>query len=387
MSVTAPAGITASGVSSGVKTGGARDVALVVADPGSVAAAVFTTNRASAAPVTLSRKHLASGAATRAVVLNSGCANAATGPIGDTHAEAMAAAVAAAVGCDTTEVLVCSTGPIGTTLPIDRVLNGIAHAAANLGGGPVEALAAAEAILTTDSRTKETVRHGDGYTVGGMAKGAGMIRPDMATMLAVLTTDAVADPDLLDGTLRSAVDRTFHALDIDGCPSTNDTVILLASGASGVPADRGDLTVLVEKVCADLAHQIADDAEGASRVVTVEITGADDDDTARRLGRAVADSTLVRSAFHGGDPNWGRIVAALGATDLAYEPDAVAIRFEDIPVTAGGIAVGFDEDALVERLAVGDFTVTIVVGDGDGTATVLTTDLTPDYVRFNAERS
>jgi glutamate N-acetyltransferase/amino-acid N-acetyltransferase len=336
VSVTAAGGIRASGVAAGVKTGGGSDVALVVADPGSVAVAVFTTNRASAAPVTLSRKHLASGASTRAVVLNSGSANAATGAVGDSHAAAMTAAVAAAVGCDVTEVLVCSTGPIGTTLPIDRILNGIGDAAAHLGDAPDDALAAAEAILTTDSCTKEAVRHGVGLTVGGMAKGSGMIRPDMATMLAVITTDALADPEVLDGALRSAVDHSFHALDIDGCPSTNDTVILIASGASGVTADGDGLTALVGDVCADLAHQIAADAEGATRVVTLASAGASDADTARRVGRAVADSTLVRSACHGGDPNWGRIVAALGSTDLTYEPDGVDIDFEDVRVTAGG---------------------------------------------------
>lgn len=387
MSVTAPEGFVAAASAAGLKPGDATDVALIVADPGSVAAAVFTTNRATAAPVTLSRKHLASGAVTRAVVLNSGCANAATGAVGDSHAETMAGTVAGAVGCDVTEVLVCSTGPIGTRLPIERVVAGIEVAAVGLSGDAAAGSAAAEAILTTDSRAKEAVRPGEGYTVGGMAKGAGMIRPDMATMLAVITTDAVADADVLDTALRVAVDQSFHALDIDGCPSTNDTVILWSSGVSGVAADVADLAAVVGEVCSDLARQIAADAEGASRVVTLDIGGAADDDTARRLGRAVADSTLVRSAFHGGDPNWGRIVAALGATDLTYDPDAVAICFEDVPVAAGGTGVDFDEDALVERLANGDFTVSIVVGDGEGTARVLTTDLTPDYVRFNAERS
>ncbi len=385
--MTAAAGFRAAGVAAGVKEGEVPDVAIVASVPGTLAAAVFTLNRAAAAPVILSRAHMATGPEVRAVVLNSGCANAATGDTGYRHAVSMAETTAASLDCDPSEVLVCSTGPIGSVLPIGAVEAGIRKAAGQLTADEAGGSNAAEAILTTDSGSKQAVRSGGGITVGGMAKGAGMIRPDMATMLAVITTDAVVDITVLDGVLRSAVDDSFHALDVDGCPSTNDTVLLLASGASGTTVDSSELGAMVTAVAQDLAYQIAADAEGASRVVTVHVTGAVDRATANALGRAVADSVLVRSAFHGGDPNWGRIVAALGATDLPYDPDLVSVWFDGTQVAAGGCGLPVDEDALVARLANGDFTVTIAVGDGTGDAKVLTTDLTPDYVRFNAERS
>lgn len=387
MSVTAATGFTAAGVAAGLKAAGSLDLALVVGPPGTEAAGVFTTNRAAAAPVAVSRKHLASGPATRAVVLNSGCANAATGAEGVAVAEASAQAVAAGLGCDSAEVLVCSTGPIGTELPGERMATGVAEAIGRLEATSRAGRRAATAIMTTDTRPKEATVVGAGFVVGGMAKGAGMIRPDMATMLALVTTDAVASPEVLDAVLRSAVDASFHALDVDGCPSPNDTVLLLTSGSSGSVPSPQDLEDAVRAVCGDLARQIARDAEGASRVVELVVEGAVDAATARRLGRCVADSALVRAAFYGGDPNWGRILAAMGASDLPYDPDAVSIRFDGTLVAVSGRGADADEESLAERLAAGDFTVLIGVGDGPGQACVLTTDLTPDYARLNGERS
>ncbi len=387
VSVTAAAGFIAAGVAAGIKPDGVPDLAVVACPGGAVAAAVFTTNRAAAAPVALSRRHLAAGPGVTAVVLNSGCANAATGPEGMEAAEAMAHAAATLLECPPEEILVCSTGPIGTPLPVDRVTEGIGSAVAVLAATEEGAVGAADAILTTDSRAKGTVQAGYAFVVGGMAKGAGMIRPDMATMLAVLTTDAIVEPDHLQQALMDAVDASFHALDVDGCPSTNDSVIVLASGASGVAPEVGELTDVLAAACLDLARQIAADAEGASRVVTLEVSGAADTATARALGRAVADSALVRASLYGGDPNWGRIVAALGATHLPYDPEAVAVSFAGVPVAGRGARLAYDDDALGATIATGDFTVGISVGDGPGSAAVLTCDLTPAYAVLNGERS
>jgi glutamate N-acetyltransferase/amino-acid N-acetyltransferase len=276
-------------------------VALCVAAEGTVGTAVFTVNSAAAAPVRLSRQHLAATRAIRAVVLNSGGANAATGRSGDETARMMAEAAAGRVGCDPTQVLVCSTGTIGSALPRNEVLKGIDDAADRLASGQAAGLMAAQAIMTTDSVPKQAAYvSAAGWTVGAMAKGAGMIRPDMATMLAVVTTDAAVDRSELNAALVNAVDRSFHELNIDGCCSTNDTVILLASGASGTTPDPEEFRDAVAAVCRQLAEQMAADAEGASRVVVIHVTGADSDRGARHLGRAVADSALVRSAFYGG---------------------------------------------------------------------------------------
>ncbi len=388
MSVAVPAGFAVAGVAAGVKADDALDLAMVVAQAGTVGAAVFTTNSAAAAPVRLSRKHLAVSRAVRAVVLNSGGANAATGAAGDETAAAMAAEAATAIGCDVTEILVCSTGTIGTQLPRDRVLAGIRSACGGLASGTDASERAARAIMTTDSVPKQAgLASPAGWSIGAIAKGAGMIRPDMATMLAVLTTDARVAPDVLDGALQAAVDRSFHELNVDGCSSTNDTVIALASGASDVEPTVTEFAAALETVCRDLAQQLAADAEGASRVVVINLTGAADDASARHLGRAIADSALVRAAFYGGDPNWGRIVGALGTVAPADVVDQVDIAFEGVPVARGGVAVSCDEDALAARMASGDFRVDVRVGSGPGVARILTTDLTPEYVRFNGERS
>jgi glutamate N-acetyltransferase/amino-acid N-acetyltransferase len=386
VSVVAAAGFLAGSAAAGMKPDGAEDVALLVAHEPAVAAAVFTSNVAAAPPVVLSREHAESGRV-RAVVLNSGCANAGTGAAGTADARAMAAATAHQVGAAAEEVLVCSTGPIGPRLPIAAVEQAIATAAGRLGDGAASGRAAAIAIHTTDTVAKEAVAAGDGYTVGGMAKGAGMVRPDMATMLAVVTTDARVDRQFLREALVAAVDASFHALNVDGCPSTNDTVIALASGSSGVVPGPAAFTAALTEVCWRLAEQMAADAEGASRVVTIEVSGADDDATARALGRAVADWALVRAAFYGGDPNWGRILGALGSSGLRFRPDRVGVAFQGVAVAAEGVAVDHDAAALQRAMAEGPIDVAVVVGDGPGRARVLTTDLTPDYVVFNGEPS
>lgn len=387
MSVTVAAGFTAAGVTCGVKAPAALDLTLVVGRPGTIAAGMLTLNRAAAAPVALSRAHLASESSIRAIVLNSGCANAATGVPGDAAALEMAETVARRIGCAPSEVLVASTGTIGTPLPVIRVTAGIDDAAARLATGALVDRAAAMAIMTTDTVPKLAMASADGVTVGGMAKGAGMVRPDMATMLVVLTTDADVDAPILDSVLRTAVDESFHCLNIDGCSSTNDGVFLLASGASDTVVGEQALGGLVSKVCRDLAYQLAADAEGASRVVTINVNGAVDNDVARHVGRSVADSDLVRAAFYGGDPNWGRIVGALGAAGVAYEPADVSVGYAGVTVAAGGTAADFDETGLLDRLATGDFVVDLSIGGGPGRAEVLTTDLTPEYVTFNSERS
>lgn len=377
MSVTAPAGFAAAAVASGIKADGRLDLALVVATSGPVAAAgVFTRNRAMAAPVILSRKRLTSGRA-RAVVLNSGCANAGTGEAGLAHAEAITAAVAYHLNDQPEHILACSTGPIGNQLPVLKML---AAVPALVGEAGADGAAAAEAILTTDSHPKTVTIAGD-VVVGGMAKGAGMLRPGMATMLAVLTTDAVADPSTLQGVLTEAAQSTFNCLNVDGCESTNDSVVLLASGAGAAVAEE-TLGEAVYQACRVLADQMAADAEGATRVVRLRVRGARDVATARQVGRAVADSALVRSSFFGADPNWGRILAAAGTCPV----EVGAIAYEGVTVYNHFGSVLFDATALAERLA-GDFTVTIDLREGEAECEILTTDLTPEYVRFNGERS
>lgn len=385
--MTAPAGFEAVGLACSIKPGMQPDLSLIVATPGTVGAAMFTINRAAAAPVALSRRHLAVTRAVRAVVLNSGCANAGTGAAGAAAARATVSAMAAAVGCNVDQVLVCSTGAIGPALDTRAILSGITVGVPRLSDSARAGTDAAIAIMTTDTVPKETRVDGPGFVVGGMAKGAGMVRPDLATMLVVLTTDAVAAPDLLDEVLSAAVDRSFHELNIDGCASTNDTVILLASGQSGVAADPGALGAAVAAAGRDLAEQLVADAEGATRVVTIEVSGAVDDAAARRAGRGVADSALVGSSLYGGDPNWGRLLGALGATDVAFDPGEFSVAYQGTVVATGGIAADFDEADLLARMETGDVTIRMTIGTGPGEARVLTTELSPEYVIFNGERS
>lgn len=386
MSVTAARGFAAAGVAAGIKTD-ALDIAVLVADRPCTTAAVFTTNQAAAAPVVLGRASLGRDSVRRAIVVNSGCANAATGSLGLANGLLMTETLAAELGCDPGDVLVCSTGTIGPQLPMERVVPGIAAAVAQLGTSPESAERAATAILTTDSIAKQAVAARQGWTIGGMSKGAGMVRPNMATMLAFITTDAVVEPELLDEALRSATGTTFNSLNIDGCESTNDTVIAMASGASQVAPDPIEFASAMEDVCRDLALQMASDAEGASRVITIEVLGAGCDADARSLGRTVSDSALVRSSFYGGDVNWGRILGALGASPITIDPDRITITYQGIAVFSNGMGTSYDEISMLASIETGDFGITIDLGSGQGSANIVTTDLTPEYVVFNGERS
>lgn len=386
MSVVAAKGFTANGVASGIKAEG-RDVAVILSEPAAVAAAVFTSNKAAAAPVVLDRERLSASTAMRGVVVNSGCANAATGSTGYANAEEMTRIVASAAGGRPSDYLVCSTGTIGPQLPMELVGAGIEKAVAGAGSHADMGRKAALAIMTTDSVAKEAVVRGRGWVVGGMAKGAGMVRPDMATMLAFITTDAVVTPEVLQGALAEAADGSFNSLNIDGCESTNDSVIALASGASRITPDTHEFGAALAEVCRDLAMQMARDAEGASRVVTIDVDGAADDAEARRLGRIVTDSALVRSSFYGGDVNWGRIVGALGSADSDVDFHDITVAYGGVTVFADGEGTEFDEAALLDRFAIGDMDLAISLGSGPGVAHIVTTDLTPEYVVFNGERS
>jgi glutamate N-acetyltransferase/amino-acid N-acetyltransferase len=382
VSVTAAQGFRASGVVAGLKSTGAPDVALVVNDgPLSAAAGVFTRNRVKAAPVLWSQQVLTAGVL-RAVALNSGGANACTGPDGFLDTHRTAERVAGLLGVGAGEVAVCSTGLIGVRLPTDRLFAGLdaAHAALSSDGGEP----AATAIMTTDSVAKTAVHRGEGFTVGGMAKGAGMLAPSLATMLVVVTTDAVADAATLDAALRGATRVTFDRVDSDGCTSTNDTVLLLASGASGVAPAYADLLDAVTAVCADLARQLVADAEGASKEVRIDVVNAASEDDAVEAGRAVSRANLVKCAIHGEDPNWGRILAELGMTRAAFEPDAVDVAINGVWVCRDG-ATGEDRD-LVDMSA-REVVITIDLRAGRAGATIWTNDLTAEYVHENSAYS
>ena len=387
MSVTAPLGFRAAGVAAGLKQSGQPDVAVVLNDgPSRAVAAVFTTNRVQAAPVTWTRQ-VVRGGRVRAVVLNSGGANACTGPLGfqDTHATAehLAAAIGAR-GEDASagEMAVCSTGLIGERLPMDKLLPGVdaAVAEASRAGG----LAAADAIRTTDTVVKIAFRRPDGYSIGGMAKGAGMLAPGLATMLCVITTDADLDPAQLDASLRAATAVTFDRLDTDGCMSTNDTVLLMASGASGVAPDRTEFTVALTEVCADLARQLQLDAEGANKMITIEVVGAASEADAVTVGRSVARNNLLKCAIGGEDPNWGRVLSAVGTTDAVFQPDRLNVAINGIWVSRHG-APG-DERSKVD-LKPKDVTITVDLSAGPHSAIILTTDLTTAYVHENSAYS
>ena len=382
MSVTAPGGFRASGVAAGLKASGDPDVALVVNDgPLTAAAGVFTANRVKAAPVLWTQQVLTYGAL-RAVVLNAGGANACTGPAGFADTHRSAEHVAGLLGCGAAEVAVCSTGLIGERLPMDRLLGGVDKAAAEL--STVGGDDAAHAIRTTDSVSKTTVVNAGGVTVGGMAKGAGMLAPELATMLCVLTTDAVATSEELDAALRGAVRTTLDRIDTDGCMSTNDTVLLLASGASGVAAADVGLADLVRDACADLARQLVADAEGASKDVTIDVRNAASEDEAVEVGRAIARSALLKCALFGNDPNWGRVLSAVGTTTAAFEPDAIDVAINGVWVCRDGAAA--DDRSLVDMSGPG-VTITVDLRAGEESATILTTDLTTAYVHENSAYS
>ncbi|MCK0116561.1 bifunctional glutamate N-acetyltransferase/amino-acid acetyltransferase ArgJ [Isoptericola sp. S6320L] len=395
MSITAPAGFRAAGVAAGLKASGGRDVALVVNDgPRRTAAAVLTTNRVQAAPVVWTRQAVSDGAA-RAVVLNSGGANACTGPEGfaDTHRTAEHVAAVLSAGASTPDdevgagdVLVCSTGLIGIRLDLEALLGGVDAAAGSLAAdGGTDA---AHAIMTTDTVAKTAVAERDGWTVGGMAKGAGMLAPGLATMLSVITTDAVVDPAVADAALRAATRTTFDRVDSDGCMSTNDTVILLASGASGVETGLEELTAAITEVTASLARQLVADAEGASHDIAVTVRNATTEDAALACARAVTRSNLFKAAVFGNDPNWGRVLAAVGTVPpevAPFDPLTLDVSVNGVQVCrAGGVG---EPRELVDLAADREVHVEVDLHAGDAEVTVWTNDLTHDYVHENSAYS
>jgi glutamate N-acetyltransferase/amino-acid N-acetyltransferase len=385
MSVTAAQGFAAAGVAAGIKASGDPDLSLVATVDGApvAAAGVFTQNRMTAAPVVVSRAHLeATAGKASAVVLNSGCANAATGAPGTAHAEEMCALVAAELGCRPAEVLVCSTGLIGFTLPMDAVRAGVPALVASRSADPQGAIAAAEAIRTTDTVRKEAVVRGPGFVVGGMAKGAAMLAPNMATMLAVLTTDAAVEPARLEAALRAGVADSFNIATVDGCTSTNDTVLLLASGVAGPPEDAA-FDAAVAEVCFDLARQMVGDAEGHTKVVRVHVIGAASDAEAAAGARKVAESQLVKCSWYGKDPYWGRIASELGSAGIAFEPDRLSVRYGDLLVAEGGVSAEVDEAELAAYMDREWIEDTSYLGLGAGPGRVLTNDLTHAYVDEN----
>jgi glutamate N-acetyltransferase / amino-acid N-acetyltransferase len=390
--ITAPRGFRAAGVACGIKASGNLDLSLLVSDSAASAAGVFTTNLAKAAPVLLSRDHLAqSGGRGRAVVINSGCANACTGADGRDHARVMADRTAAAVGCAPSAVLVASTGVIGVKLPIDKVERGIADAATHL--SPASGGAAARAIMTTDPFPKESAVEASAggriFRVGGMAKGSGMIEPLMATMLGVVTTDAAVAPALLQRALKAAADETFNAITVDGECSTNDCVFVLANGASGVELTERDWPLLVASLtaaCEPLAIGIVRGGEGATKLITVRVTGAESDSDARRTARAIANSPLVKTAVHGGDPNWGRLIAVAGRSGSAFTLENAVVRVGPVTLFAGGTP--YDERApqAAHYLQGREIDLEVDLGTGGpGTSRMWTCDLSAEYVRINAD--
>jgi glutamate N-acetyltransferase/amino-acid N-acetyltransferase len=383
MGVTAPKGFVASGYASGIKPSGDADLSLVATADGKPvnAAGVFTSNLSTAAPVLTSKAHLAAtGGRAAAVILSSGNANAATGAAGRANAERMTELVARELGCATEEVLVCSTGLIGIPLPMDPIESGVAPlVGARHGEG---GSAAARAIMTTDTHPKEVVVSTDTFTVGGMAKGAAMLAPNMATMLAVLTTDAAAEPEVLQAALRAGVASSFNVLSVDGCQSTNDTVLLLASGAAG-PVDERVLFGAVAEACAKLAKQMAGDAEGATKVVTVQVIGAASDADAVAAARKVADSNLCKCSWYGQDPYWGRIVSEVGSSGVEFDPDTVNVSYGGVVVCRNGVAAMHDATAAAAVMAEREIEIIVDLALGDGEGRILTNDLTHAYVDEN----
>ena len=385
MSITISRGFAAAGVAAGIRRSGKPDLALVRAVVPAVGSAMWTTNRVQAAPVVVSRRHLAL-AEPQAVVVNSGVANAATGAGGEDDAEATAVRAAELMGISPEQVIVLSTGVIGPRLPMDRVLAGLERAVAAL--EPDGGASAARAILTTDSGPKTAAVTGAGFTVGGMAKGAGMIHPWLATMLVIVTTDYPLRPGEADGFLRPAVERTFNRISVDGDCSTNDAVVLLASGASGVTRDAaldGTFAAALETVCGDLARQIVADGEGATVVLEISVAGAATGQEARAIARRIATSQLVKTAAFGHDPNWGRVLAAAGSAPCdgsfaQLDPALLTVSFDGTPVFERGAPTG-----LVPTLGGASCRIELSLGLGDGAASYLASDLTYDYVEINAE--
>jgi len=388
--VTAPAGFRATGIAAGIKASGALDLALVFNEgPDYAAAGVFTRNKVRAAPVLWSQQVLTTGRL-RAVILNSGGANACTGPLGfqDTHATAEAVAAALSDwGTETgaIEVAVCSTGLIGDRLPMDKVLAGVTEVVHEMAGGLTGGEEAARAIMTTDTVPKQVALHHSGnWTVGGMAKGAGMLAPSLATMLTVITTDAVADAAALDHALRRASALTFDRLDVDGSCSTNDTVLLLASGASEITPSQAELDEAVLRVCDDLCAQLQADAEGVTKRIVVTVTGAASEEEALTAARVVARDNLVKTALFGSDANWGRVLAAVGMAPVTLDADRISVSFNGSPVCIDGTGAPGARDV---DLSGADIDVSIDLGVGTERASIRTTDLSHGYVEENSAYS
>jgi len=380
VSVTHAQGFIATGLETGLKNSGGKDLALVQnLGPRNAAAVVFTSNRAKANPILWSQQVIADGIVS-AIVLNSGGANCYTGSAGFQVTHATAEAVAEKLGVSAGDVLVCSTGLIGEQLPLDKILAGVTAATLDADGG----IDASLAIMTTDSKPKRSVVQGDGWSIGGMAKGAGMLAPGLATMLVVLTTDADLPSSVLDAALRSATRVTFDRLDSDGCMSTNDQVSLLASGASGVVPDLSEFTEAVTAICRDLALQLQADAEGSSHDIAIETINAHSEDDAVEVGRAVARNNLFKAAVFGNDPNWGRVLAAVGTTQAAFDPYAIDVSINGVRVCISG-EPGESRD-LVD-LTPRAVSVLIDLKAGERRATIWTNDLTHDYVHENSAYS
>jgi glutamate N-acetyltransferase / amino-acid N-acetyltransferase len=388
--VTAPEGFRATGIAAGIKASGALDMALVFNEgPDYGAAGVFTRNQVKAAPVLWTQQVLTTGRL-RAVILNSGGANACTGPGGFQDSHATAEAVASALsdwGTDTgaVEVAVCSTGLIGDRLPMDKVLSGVTEIVHEMAGGLTGGEEAARAIMTTDKLPKQVALHHSGnWTVGGMAKGAGMLAPSLATMLCVITTDAVADAAALDDALRRASALTFDRLDVDGSCSTNDTILVLASGASAITPSQSDLDEAMLRVCDDLCAQLQADAEGVTKRVLVTVTGAASESDALAAARVVARDSLVKTALFGSDPNWGRVLAAVGMAPVTLDPERIGVSFNGFPVCVDGVGAPGARDVDLSGV---DIDVTVDLGVGNDVAAIRTTDLSHAYVEENSAYS
>lgn len=386
--VTSPRGFRARGVKAGIKKNGNPDVAVIEANAVVSAAGVFTTNKAQAAPVLVSLEHLqTSGGRARAVVVNAGCANACTGAQGMADAREMAAVTANALGCDVAHVLVTSTGVIGVSLPMDKVRSGIAAAVAGLSTDGAES--ATHAIMTTDPFPKSCAVNAGGFTVGGMCKGSGMIEPRMATMLGFITTDVKISPAVLRAALVKVTDATFNAITVDGECSTNDCVFIMASGESGVEvtsADDAEFIGALTDVCGFLAREIVRGGEGATKLVTVNVTGAATHDDAWLAARTICNSPLVKTAIHGGDPNWGRLVAAAGRSGAAFNIDTTSVSIGDVHLFVKGVPhddlAPRASDVLMEKT----ITITVDLGlGGNHAATMWTCDFSAEYVKINAE--
>lgn len=383
-----PKGFSSAGVYCGIKKPGLLDLALIVSDRMASVAGVFTTNRVFAAPVHWSRGVVQGGHA-RAIIANSGNANCLTGEQGLRDAERMATHVAQRLGCEPQQVVVASTGVIGVPLPMNAVETGIPRLFERLNTD--DDRPTAEAIMTTDTAIKRAsleVKTSNGAVrIGAIAKGAGMIAPNMATMLCFITTDASIEPSLLQGVLARVVEDTFNSITVDGDTSTNDSVVALANGASGVVLSEGNLAEFEQglyQVCEYLAKRIVRDGEGATRVFEVRVLGASDRESARRVARTVAESLLVKTAIHGGDPNWGRIIASAGRAGVPVNPDRMRLTLQGVVVFENGTPTDYDESALVERMQAEEVAIVLDLGQGEASATFWSSDLTPDYVKINA---